>query len=38
MDEQRAELAGVGAVFKTRAPVNTAAGGPAQTVRDLTPI
>jgi hypothetical protein len=38
MDEQRAELAEVAAVFKTRATVNTVAGGPAHTVRDLTPI
>jgi hypothetical protein len=38
MDEQRAELAEVAAVFKTRAPVNTAGGGAAHTVRDLRPI
>jgi hypothetical protein len=38
MDERHAELAEVAAVFKTRALVNSADGGAAHTVRDLTPI
>jgi hypothetical protein len=38
MDERRAELAKVAAVFRTRAPANTAGLQTAYSVRDLTPI